>query len=281
MKDKSFLFHVPVELIKAEGEDEAWKIRDVASTPDQDLQGESIDQNGLDISVLKAGRGLFNYDHLKGPENVLGQIEDAEFVEQDGKKVLMVEGYLFKHQERAKAFHNILKSLKKGAATRVHLSVEGKIMSRDPMDSKQIKKARIEKVALTLDPVNPHTFAELVKSLNAPEETVEVPESTEEMISIKKSDLESLVEVAQKALSAGIGSAKAPEARANGEAMSKEDLDCKVKSVTWNTKPKKSKKLMIKSILDSVRKAHPQHDPMELAEWVLESFIDRLEPKGE
>jgi hypothetical protein len=165
-KDVSFKFYTPVELIKAEKDgQEVWQIQGIASTDDQDLQGESIDQNGLDISVLKAGRGLFNWDHQKGPENILGQIEDADFVDHNGKKALMVKGYLFQHQERAKAFYNILKSLKKGSGSRVHFSVEGKIIARDLQDQKNIKKARIDKVALTLDPVNPFTYAQLVKSL--------------------------------------------------------------------------------------------------------------------
>ena len=60
MADKDFKFHVPVELIKSE--DDQWKVKGIASTPDQDLQGEVIEQHGLDISALKAGRGLFNWD---------------------------------------------------------------------------------------------------------------------------------------------------------------------------------------------------------------------------
>src|SRR5690348_8997451 len=100
MAEKDFKFYVPLELVKSEkdGEDE-WQIKGIASTPDEDLQGETVDQSGLDIGLLKAGRGLFNFDHQKGPENVLGQIEDAEFVDQDGKRCLMVKGYLFKHQD--------------------------------------------------------------------------------------------------------------------------------------------------------------------------------------
>jgi len=280
MKDKDFKFYVPVELVKAENGDEEWKIQGIASTPDEDLQGETIDQNGLDISVLKAGRGLFNWDHAKGPENVLGQIEDAEFKDIDGKKCLMVKGYLFKHQERSKAFFNILRSLKKGNGPRVHMSVEGKILQRDFTDSKTIKKARIDKVALTLDPVNPYTYAELVKSLNSPEipdssETIESP--SEEFISIKKAELEKLVEFAQKALAAGIGYASAPTSRSGGEAMSKESLEKQPKSMTYDGKSKKEKKKMVKSLLKSIKEAYPSEDPLKLAEWVLETFVDKID----
>lgn len=167
---KNFLFHVPVELVKSESDEEAvdsWQIQGIASTDEEDLQGEVVNQDGLDISLLKAGRGLFNYDHQKGPENILGQIEEADFIDQDGKKALFVKGYLFKNSERGKAFYNILKSLKKGTTHRVHFSIEGKILRRSFDNPKHIANARIDKVALTFDPVNPVTYCSLVKSLQA------------------------------------------------------------------------------------------------------------------
>lgn len=281
---KDFKFHIPVELVKGEGEaEEFWRVRGIASTSDQDLQGETIDQDGLDISVLKAGRGLFNVDHLKGPENIIGQIEDAEFVMHEGKKSLLVDGYLFKEQPKAQAFRNILKSLKKGASSRVHMSIEGKIIQRDPKDGATIKKARIDKVALTLDPVNPFTFVELCKSLNTPEPEVvqeQVVESTEEMVEISKKQLEILVDVAQKAMAAGIGYAGAPESRTGGSAMAKEDLDCKKKDVSSQKKKVKDKKKMVKSLIESLKAAYPTHDSWEIAGLAIEAFLED-ETKGE
>lgn len=291
-KEKHFQFHVPVELTKGKTEDE-WRIKGIASTPDQDLQGEEVDQDGLDISILQAGRGLFNFDHQKGPENVLGQIEDAKFVNANGKKALEVEGYLFKHQDRAKAFHNIMRSVKKSNGPRVHLSIEGKVLQRDMSNTKRIKKARIEKVALTLDPVNPYTYADLCKSLEAgevggPIHEVDVPEINNETITMQKSDFETLiqavaktvimdlrnqeVETSEKALAAGAGYQNAPTTRTGGEAMTKEDLEQDEKSVTYEKK-KKNRKVMLKSIITGLRKAYPDHDPLELAGWVVEAFV--------
>ena len=288
---------MPVELTKGQkdGHDQ-WKIKGIASTGDTDLQGETVDQQGLDISALKAGRGLFNWDHQKGPENILGQIEDAEFIKSDdGKQCLQVEGYLFKEQDRAKAFHNILKSIKKGNAPRVHMSIEGKIMERDNFNAAKIKKARIDKVALTLDPVNPYTFAELCKSLNSPEpieavapvEPAEdsVVASVDQTIEITKDSLESLIKLAEeallnreetrKALSAGAPSG-APASRTGGEAMSRESLDKEPKNMTYS---KKCKKNMLKSVIDQLMEDHPDQNPLELAKWAVESFINKS--KGE
>lgn len=280
IKDKDFIVHIPVELTKGEGEDE-WRIQGIASTGDSDLQGEVVEQEGLDISALQAGRGLFNFDHQKGPENVLGIIEDAKFVTQDGKKCLHVEGYLFKHQERAKAFHNILKSLKKGSASRVHMSIEGKILERGMSTPNRIKKARIDKVALTMDPVNPYTFAQLCKSLAVEPAKTEVPVESQKQpeivtkttVEIEKADLDVLLDFCRKALSAGAGNAKAPGARTGGEAMSCESMDSSVKQM-GSKKKKKIQKGLVKSLIASLKSAHPNHDPLELAEWAIEAFLD-------
>lgn len=339
--EKDFLVHIPVDLEKSKDDGE-WRIRGIASTGDTDLQGESVDQEGLDISALKAGRGIFNFDHQKGPENVVGIIEDADFIEQDGKTCLQVEGYLLKEQERAKAFHNILRSLKKGSGPRVHMSIEGKILQRDFSDQKKIKKARIDKVALTLDPVNPYTFAELCKSLNSPDDiqadpnggAVQDVENKEEMVEVSKSDLEVMLdfiakaklhfeqgsfkensepeliersnekeevkmadneaiankmkaemkklqdeivksEDTEKAMAAGAGHAKAPEARTGGEAMQKESLDKNCKTTTYKKKKKKNTKEMVKSLMDGLKIAFPDQDPWELAGWAIEAFIDK------
>jgi hypothetical protein len=279
-RSKKFKFHVPMELIKGKEDSlDSWKIKGIASTDDEDLQGETVNQTGLDITPLKAGRGLFNVDHQKGPENVIGQVEDAEFVDNSGKSALMVKGYLFQHQERAKAFYNIMRSIKKGNSPRVHLSIEGKIIQRDMTNTKRIKKARIEKVALTLDPVNPNTYASLVKSLNSDEE-IPVEQEQDFKFEITKTELAEIVATAvKKALSAGAGYDKAPRARVQGEAMSSESLEDKEKKVTYEDK-KKKKKDVIKSLIEDLCQVHPDLEPMELAGWVIEAFIDRNK-KGE
>jgi len=279
VSEKDFKFHIPVELQKSE-EDGEWRVQGIASTPDQDLQGEIVDQHGLDISALKAGRGLFNFDHLKGPENILGQIEDAEFMNIDGKKVLKVDGYLFKENDRSKGMYAIMKGIKKGNSPRVHMSIEGKILERDFMNQKKIKKARIDKVALTLDPVNPYTYAELVKSLTAESpaqisENIEQVKQEEETVTLTRRELTDVIEYAiSKALSAGAPSGPAVT-KVGGEAMQSESLDKKPKTMTYKEKNKKTKKEMIKSVIDSLKKAHPDRDPWELAEMVIEAFMVR------
>jgi hypothetical protein len=266
---KSFQFHMPVELVKSESEEGEWRIKGIASTPDADLQGEVVDQSGLDISLLKAGRGVFNFDHQKGPENILGAIEDANFKTQDGKTVLEVDGYLFKHQDRAKAFFNIMKSVKKSAGPRVHLSIEGKILQRDAMNKGTIRKARIDKVALTLDPVNPYTYVELCKSMNDPNLQPDI-DPAQESITINKAELSTLIQDAvSKAMAAG-ASADAPSQKTGGSVLVKESLDRKVKKI--NKADKKSQKAMLKSICEGLVELFPEEDPQDLIKAVLDTF---------
>lgn len=164
---KDFEFNMDVEFDKS-GDD--WKIKGLASTEHVDQQGEVVKMSGLDITPLQTGKGIFNYDHQKGPENILGVIENAE-IKKDG---LHVEGYLLKNCDRAKHIYNILESLKPKDKKRLGLSVEGKVLKRS-LDGKTIAAARIDKVALTLDPVNPYTYAEFAKSLEAIETDLNKP----------------------------------------------------------------------------------------------------------
>jgi len=190
----TFKFYVPVELAKGESEDE-WRVKGIASTGDRDLQGETVSQSGLDISPLKQGKGLFNNDHQKGPENILGKIDYA----QNTMNGLYVEGYLFKHQPRAQAFFNIMRSLKKADKNRVQMSIEGKIIKRSDIDKSVIARARVEKVALTLDPVNTSTYAEIAKSLSVERlevdecaDTIEEVEKSSEMDNVAEGDVEKI-----------------------------------------------------------------------------------------
>ncbi len=158
---KNFNFYIPLDISKASNGD--WRIKGLASTEHMDLQGEIVRQNSLDITPLKDGKGLLNWDHQSGPENVIGAVDKADMTDNG----LMVEGYLFKNSARAKSIHEILTSLKDKDKNRLQMSIEGKILRRAGMNGKEIAAARIDKVALTFDPVNPNTYAELVKSLTA------------------------------------------------------------------------------------------------------------------
>ena len=160
--DRDFNFHIPLDVFKDKKGN--WKLKGLASTGDKDLQGEILKQNGLDISVLKAGKGYLNWEHKSDPKNIIGLIDNADITQ----KGLVVEGHLFKKHDQAKAVYQILDSLPDDKKHRIQMSVEGKVISKSDGEDKNTKiidKARITAVALTMNPVNQSTYTELVKSL--------------------------------------------------------------------------------------------------------------------
>jgi len=264
-----FKFNVPLEILKKD--EKGWKIRGIASTEDTDLQGEVVKQNGLDFSNINKGLGLFNWNHKNDPQYILGKIETAT-VEKDKT---IVEGYLFEHQENAKALVNIMKSLKAEDRKRLQMSIEGKIVERDGKNDKIIKRALVDKVALTLDAVNPKTYVDLMKSLikgddtegdaladiprsndgtiaeTVPEmakieervndtETLEFPEMPE-MVEIKRAQLvEFIGKINELAKTLVTGDyAGAPTDLSGGGAVQTESLDGEVKDLKGKKKKKK------------------------------------------
>ena len=254
------------------GSDDEWRIRGLASTASKDLQGEIVKQDGLDISALKAGLGLFNYDHEKGPENIIGVIDGAELTESG----LMVEGYLLKEQPRAKAFYDIMRSLKPEHARRVQFSIEGKIIKRDGEDGKTISQAKVEKVALTVDPVNTDTYVEILKSLSkmdsevvaAPAVEVKEEAQSPELSKNLKEKLDVLfkLRLLKKALSAGTGYAGAPGDMSGGSVLMGESLDEETRDLKGIDEETKT---AIKAMAKAVSEKFPHMDKIQVAKCII------------
>lgn len=267
-KSFDFQFCFPVELQKSSTntEDGEWRIRGLASTSSQDLQGEIVNQDGLDISALKAGLGLFNYDHEKGPENIIGVIDGAEVTPQG----LMVEGYLLKEQPRARAFYDIMRSLKPEHSRRVQFSIEGKIVKREGDGGRTIANAKVEKVALTVDPVNTDTYVEMLKSLSIDSKDEPSNKSNQEDVNLSKSDaevyqhkLKQLIKIRllKKALSAGTGYTGAPTDMSGGEVLTSESLDREVRDLkSFDEETMKT----IKNMAEDLSSRFPHMDKIEV-----------------
>lgn len=221
MHDQKFNVIVPAVLEKGkDGKD--WKVWGLASTSNRDLQGETVDLEGLDLTPLDRKKGILNFEHQKGPENVVGAITSYKKNE-DG---LWLGGYLFKNHDRAKALYQIMTSLKEEDRGRMGLSIEGVIKARAGEDGKVIKRAVITACALTMNPVNQDTHVDLVKSLSVA--TFNFPD-------VEDTDAkDKLWEAVHKAL--GVGSAYASETPGNltgGDALASEDLDHEPKKATF------------------------------------------------
>ncbi len=113
-----------------------------------------------------------------------------------------------------------MESLSEGDKGRVGLSVEGKILERDPLNPAVIKKCQISAVALTMNPVNTDTFADIVKSMNA-SEGLEI--SSEEQTDLAQEEAvftaSQVMAIVQKALSIGATATEAPAAKTGGAAL--------------------------------------------------------------
>jgi len=305
---EDFNFFVPLDVEKAEQKaGQLIRIRGIASTPNKDLQGEIVSQKGLDISNLLEGKGLFNLDHGKGMENVIGKIDKAKLT----KEGLLVEGYLFPDVEKAKVVNNIMRGLKKGDEKRMQFSIEGKVLKRD---GKRIERAKVTNIALTLQPINDNTYAEFAKSfadsspdsqddspttdeklsenhrgaaddslpendhqaldasLDIIEFTKRIVKSEKEYITIEKAKFLKILEKAgmNKAIDTGSYAYgdSAPSKLTGGAAMQTESVDKKIRKVTVDPEIEKKKKKKKDKIKSLLKKIRKSYSDLPLEKQV-------------
>jgi len=269
-KKDNFSFIMDAELTKSD--DGEWKVRGLASTESIDKQGELILQKGIDLSPVEEKRGILNWDHNKGPENTIGIIEGYN-KSNDG---LFIEGKLFKNHTKAKAVYEIMSSLGKSDKGRIGLSVEGAVLERDSKNPKIIKKCKINAVALTMNPVNSNTYADLIKSMSQAEnfEFESTGENFNNSPTLFTAD--QVLEIVQKALTVGDSYNKASINLNGGDALTQENLESKKKkNENKLLKLQKSKELLkseMLTILDKLQVLYPQVSRSEL--W--EAIKDRL-----
>lgn len=201
--EETFSCFVPAQqvIVKGgkDGADKTGKrwIQGIASTDGRDLQGEILDQNGIDLSYFLA-HGFFNDDHKPGPEHKVGQPTEAKLT----KNGLWVKGFLFKNPngEESKADHywKLMNELAaSGSDRKVGFSIQGKVVKRN---GTKIEKCWIQDIAITTQPVNTATWAEIAKSL-----------STQKWDIVKDTDDKKDDDEAEKAMTVGAGSPVVPQ----------------------------------------------------------------------
>lgn len=276
MSQDDFKFTIPAEITKSK--DGEWRVSGLASSGSVDRQGEIIIPEGIDATPIAKGKGFFNWDHDNSPENTVGVLDSYK----KGSGGMYVEGRLFKNHTRAKAVYEIMSSLHKGDTGRIGMSVEGKVIARDPKNPSIITRCLIKNVALTMNPVNQDTFADIVKSMSGdgiidfestgkPEET---PVTKSEEATFTPSQVLAIVE---KALSIGAGYTQASGDLKGGAALAMESMDKKPENK--KKKLKKASKELFKSnmieMLDRLQVLYPDNTRSEL--W--NAVQDRLSTK--
>lgn len=227
--NNEFKFWCPVDIKKAvddkTGED-IMLLGGIASTADEDSDGEFLDPKGFDIKPL-IEKGLVNWHHQAktNPGTIVGEPTVAE-IRKDG---LYIETKLYPSSSVAVDIWNLAKTLEADSKTRrLGYSIEGKVIERksdnpSSPDYKKITKAIITGVAITHMPKNPKTFASIIKgeiddiSDEEPEE--EEVKTTKEPISSKDEN----VDEEQKDLDTE-----------SGAALKKESVDGEVKVNTFS-----------------------------------------------
>ena len=206
IEDK-FKFWCPIEKAKyldPTTGDEVMRLGGIASTSDEDSDGEFLDPKGFDIKPLLES-GMVNWHHqAKGqPATIIGEPSKAE-IRPEG---LYIETDLYPSSQIARDVWDLAETLEKDSKTRrLGYSIEGKVVKRKSNDKnspdyKKIVKAIITGVAITHQPKNPKTFANIIKG--------EIDDDFEEEVE-EAMDTE------------------------NGKALKKESVDKKIKNQTFS-----------------------------------------------
>lgn len=219
-----FKIVIPAQLEKSS--DGEWKVAGLASTESFDLQNEKIIQTGIDLSPIEQGKGFFNWDHDNSPESIIGEIDGYK----KDSRGLFVHGKLFKNHSKAKAVYEIMSSLSENKKGAMGFSVEGQILERDPNNPSIIKKCRIKNVALTMNPVNPNTYASLLKSLTATQfefDSTGENKSEENQVNNEAPvfTANQVLSIIEKALSIGSGYTQAPNQLSGGAALATSSMN--------------------------------------------------------
>lgn len=186
------------------------KLGGIASTSDEDADGEFLDPKGFDIKPLLES-GMVNWHHqAKGqPAAIIGEPTKAE-IRPEG---LYIETELYPSSKIAQEVWELAETLEKNSKTRrLGYSIEGKVVKRksndvNSPDYKKIDKAIITGVAITHQPKNPKTFANIIKG----EIDDYVDDEEEEEVDVEEKSLDT----------------------ESGAALKKESVDKKLKNQTF------------------------------------------------
>ena len=226
----NFNFWCPVEISKAIDEntgEELMLLGGIASTADEDSDGEFLDPKGFDIQpLLKSGMVNWHHQAKTCPGTIVGEPTKAEI----RKEGLYIETKLYPSSQVARDIWDLAKTLDADSNTRrLGYSIEGRVVSRKSDDKtspdyKKITKAVITGVAITHQPKNPKTFANIIKG--------EIDDDLEEETEEKKIDKKKLSKEEEKYYE-GVNMKEKSLDTNNARPLIKEEVDPKIKVTTF------------------------------------------------
>lgn len=226
----NFNFWCPVEISKAIDEntgEELMLLGGIASTADEDSDGEFLDPKGFDIQpLLKSGMVNWHHQAKTCPGTIVGEPTKAEI----RKEGLYIETKLYPSSQVARDIWDLAKTLDTDSNTRrLGYSIEGRVINRKSDDKtspdyKKITKAVITGVAITHQPKNPKTFANIIKG--------EIDDDLEEETEEKKIDKKKLSKEEEKYYE-GVNMKEKSLDTNNARPLIKEEVDPKIKVTTF------------------------------------------------
>jgi len=224
IQEDNFNLFAPINFIKGKDSkgNTLMKMSGIASTSSKDADDEFLDPKGFELDYfLNFGYMNWNHQSNKNPLAIIGKPTSAKI----SKGQMILECELFNHNPLAKDVYKLAEVLKTQGLN-LGFSIEGKVIERDKKDPKKVLKAKITGCAITPNPKNQDSIANIVKGYD---------EGDLDLIKGMYSAYEeSTEEERKKALTAGSES---------GTAISKESLDGDIKDLLKKKKMKKGEVL--------------------------------------
>jgi len=152
---------VPFTVEKSDKGDGAdWIIAGLASTPDQDFQGEYVVPDGINYTAYFQDNGWITYEHGHDVDDIIGEPLEA-YTDEDG---FHLQAKLYKESKKAQDVWSLQQALAKESSKGRSLgfSIEGPIISRDQRDPRVITGVQIRNVTVTSHPANKNAKWEAV-----------------------------------------------------------------------------------------------------------------------
>lgn len=162
-----FGFFLPGQVYKSKDEKtgvEKMRFAGVASTTDEDTDEEILLPSGFDLSYLTEN-GFVNWHHRQKdkPSAIIGEPSEAKVIEGGKKMRIVCDLYNTPLAREVYELGEVLETQSK-TGRRLGFSIEGKVLERDKSNPKIVKRAMITGCAITYQPKNNSTIAEIVKA---------------------------------------------------------------------------------------------------------------------
>ena len=242
--EEKFNFFVPFTIQKgkeldADGLPKELIIDGIASTGDEDLDGEMLDPNGAVVDqFLKSG--FLTYEHRSRENSAYIIGEPMECSAKNNK--LYLKGKLYKSNPKAVDIYKTALMLEKEKSNRqLGYSIEGSKIKTDPRNPKKVLAYKLTNCTITSTPKNSNTYLSIVKgtydeSYVDPEFDESANGGNEYLLDITKPngsriviDKNFKITIVEKAMSAGVQTGRElTNTDTNGAALKRESLGKKL-----------------------------------------------------